>query len=79
VPGDVSLACTDDDPAFEWFTPGVAHIRWDRRALLLRIVRWAANVSRGKTDIRQSFTKAKFVDGGTVGPSGDELSELSGA
>jgi len=68
VPGHVSLACTDDDPGFAWFTPKVAHIRWDRRAVLLRITRWAANVSQGKADRRQSFTKAEFVEGGTIGP-----------
>jgi hypothetical protein len=33
-----------------------------------RVVRWAANVSHGKQDLRQSLTKAKFVPGGTIGP-----------
>jgi len=32
-----------------------------------RIVRWAENVARGKSDIRQVLTPARFVDGGTVG------------
>jgi hypothetical protein len=33
-----------------------------------RIVRWAANVSQGKRDLRQTLTKAEFVAGGTIGP-----------
>ena len=68
IPDEVSLICTDDDPHFKWFVPSVAHIRWHRQPVMRRIARWAANVSRGKEDFRQTFTKAEFVDGGTVGP-----------
>ena len=67
VPGDVSLICTDADPSFAWHDPTVAHIRWDRRPVLRRIVRWAANVSHGRKDVRQTLTRAEFIDGGTVG------------
>ena len=35
-----------------------------------RIVEWAANVSRGKADLRQTLTPATFVEGGTIGPLG---------
>ena len=70
VPGDVSLICTDSDPSFAWCEPSIAHIRWDYLPVVRRIVRWAANVSRGKEDLRQTSTKAEFVDGGTVGPVG---------
>jgi ATP-dependent DNA helicase RecQ len=31
----------------------VAHIRWDSRPVVRRIVRWAANLSLGKPDVRQ--------------------------
>ena len=68
VPGDVSLICADADPGFAWCEPSVAHIRWDYRPVLRRIVRWTNNVALGKDDRRQSFTKAEFIDGGTVGP-----------
>ncbi len=68
VPDDVSLVCTDDDPAFSWCDPPVSHIRWDSAPLVRRIVRWADNVARGKDDRRPSFTKAEFVPGGTIGP-----------
>jgi DNA-binding LacI/PurR family transcriptional regulator len=69
VPQDVSLVCTDPDPSFAWCKPPVSHIRWDSRPVVRRIVRWAANVSHGKPDRRQTLTKAEFVPGGTVGPA----------
>ena len=68
VPEKVSLICTDPDPAFAWCKPTIAHIRWDSRPLVRRIVRWAANVSHGRTDVRQTFVPAEFVAGGTIGP-----------
>lgn len=71
VPQDVSLVCTDADPTFLWCQPSVAHIRWDSRPLVRRIVRWAANVSGGIKDLRQTLTRAEFVPGGTIGPAKD--------
>jgi DNA-binding LacI/PurR family transcriptional regulator len=67
APKHVSLICIDGDPTFDWCEPSVAHIQWDSRPWVRRIVRWANNVSRGKEDLRQTLTKAEFVDGGTVG------------
>lgn len=67
VPGDVSLACTDGDPYFDWCQPSIAHIHWNRRSLVRRIVQWAGNVRRGKEDKRHTFIKAEFVSGGTIG------------
>jgi DNA-binding LacI/PurR family transcriptional regulator/biotin operon repressor len=69
VPQDVSLVCTDADPTFEWCQPPISHICWESRPLVRRIVRWAANVSQGKKDIRQTLTQADFVQGGTIGPA----------
>ncbi len=71
VPEQVSLICTDFDPAFLWYQPTAAHIRWDSGPVIRRIVRWAAAVSRGGQDLRQTLTKAEFVPGGTVGPVGN--------
>ena len=68
APQHVSLVCTAPDPTFAWCQPTIAHIRFDMRQVLRRVVRWADNVACGKNDRRQSFTKAVFVDGGTVGP-----------
>jgi len=70
VPQDVSLISTDASPDFEWCRPTVAHIRWDSRPVVRRIVRWVKNVARGKADLRQTHTPAEFVPGGTIGPAG---------
>jgi len=67
APRDVSLICCDPDPAFAWFETPVAHFHWDPRPLVRRIVRWANNTALGKDDRRQSFTTARFVEGGTIG------------
>jgi len=67
VPQDLSLICTDDDPYFKQCRPSVAHIRWSRRRVVNRIVRWVSNVNQGKEDTRQTEIKAEFVEGGTIG------------
>lgn len=67
VPADVSLICTDDDPAFAHCEPPIACITWDNRHVVRRIVTWASNVQRGKPDIRQTLTPAEFIASGTIG------------
>ncbi len=69
APADVSLICTDPDPTFRWCRPSVAHVRWDHDPVIRRVLRWASNVARGKVDREQTLTRAKFVEGGTVGPA----------
>jgi len=69
VPGDVSLVSTDASPDFAWCQPPITHIRWDHRPVVRRIVRWAANISHGRKDLRQTLTRAEFVSGGTIGPA----------
>ncbi|MDB4310562.1 GntR family transcriptional regulator, partial [Akkermansiaceae bacterium] len=51
----------------------VAHLRWDTMGVVRRVVRWAATVSHGHSDIRNSYTPTTFVDGGTVGPVPSDL------
>lgn len=72
VPEDVSLIATDPHPDFHWCRPSIAHITWDSGPLVRRIARWAASVSRGRQDRRQTLTPATFVAGGTVGPAKSE-------
>jgi biotin operon repressor len=67
VPQDVSVICTDYDPHFDWCKPSIAHIHWDTRPVINRVVKWADNVSRGKKDISQELTPAEFIVGGTIG------------
>jgi hypothetical protein len=37
--------------------------------MIRRVVRWTKNVAQGKSDKRQTFTIAKVIEGGTVGPA----------
>ena len=67
VPEDVSVISGDPDPSFGWCRPTVAHFNWDSAPWVRRIVRWAENIARGKSDVRKAITQAEFVDGGTVG------------
>ena len=69
APRHVSLVCTAPDPFFVWSQPSIAHIRYDIRPVLRRVMRWVDHMACGKDDRSQSFTKAEFVDGGTVGPA----------
>lgn len=69
VPQDVSLICTDGDPYFYWHRPSVTHITWEPEPVLRRVLQWADNIANGKEDLRQTLTKAEFVEGGTVGPA----------
>lgn len=69
VPEQVSLVCTDSDPSFIWCKPTIAHLRWDTDPFVRRIVHWAATVSRGRKDVKQTRTAVEFVPGGTIGPA----------
>lgn len=69
APGEVSLACMDEHPAFAWFHPGVAHMAWDNNAMIRRVANWAARVSQGAKDRRKTIIAAKLVEGGTIGPA----------
>ena len=71
VPQDVSLICTDGSSGFDWCDPTVAHIAWESQPVVRRIMKWINNVANGVDDRRQSFTKARYVEGGTVGPAPD--------
>ena len=68
APAQVSLVCTDPNPAFRWYEPSIAHINWNPDAVVHRITRWVENVSLGKEDRQQVYIPSNFVDGGTVGP-----------
>ena len=69
VPEEVSLVCLDPDHTFAWCVPPISHVRWDFGPVVRHIVRWAATVSRGGSDVKQTLTPAQFVPGGTIGPA----------
>ena len=69
APDHVSLAVCDPDPVFAWYRPQVAHLSWDTGPVVRRIIRWANNAARGVADRKQFLTRAKLVDGETIGPA----------
>lgn len=69
APRDVSLVCLDPDPAFAWCRPPVSHVSWDSRPVVRRVMHWVRNISKGVDDRRNSPTRAKFIEGGTIGPA----------
>ena len=71
VPGQVSLICTDYDASLAWCHPSVAHMIWDTAPIVRRVVRWVAAVRRGHADRRTINFPAEFVDGGSIGPTGN--------
>jgi hypothetical protein len=68
----VSLVGTDDAPHFDWCRPSIAHIRWDRKPVVRRVMRWVPHISQDKNDIRQPLTHAEFIPRGTIGPAKKE-------
>jgi hypothetical protein len=48
--------------------PSVAHIHWSFQPIARRVAQWLENIASGKDDRRQTLLRAKFVDGGTIGP-----------
>ncbi len=69
APDHVSLAVCDPDPVFAWYRPQVAHLSWYAEPVVHRIIRWANNAARGVADRKQFLTRARLVDGGTIGPA----------
>ncbi|QTN31551.1 substrate-binding domain-containing protein [Akkermansiaceae bacterium] len=68
APRDVSLVCEEADAALSWCDPEVACFEWDFAPIRRRILRWAKLVAQGKDDRRQTFSIARFIEGGTIGP-----------
>lgn len=66
VPEDVSLVSMESSEAFDWCSPAISRIQWDRAAVIRRVVQWANHLSRGKKDVRETHAKAKFVVGETI-------------
>jgi DNA-binding LacI/PurR family transcriptional regulator/DNA-binding transcriptional regulator YhcF (GntR family) len=69
APRDVSLICDDRDVALSWCDPEVACFEWEFAPIRRRILHWAKRVAQGKDDRRQTFSMARFIEGGTIGPA----------
>lgn len=69
APEQVSLYCNDYNECFDWCRPSIAHLKWDYRPTIRRVIKWISHISQGVEDTKKSFTKAVYVDGDTVGPA----------
>jgi len=69
APEDVSLYCNDYNECFDWCRPTIAHLKWDYRPTIRRVMQWVTNIAQGRDDRKRSFTKAEFVDGDSIGPA----------
>lgn len=69
APEDYSLFCNDYVESLDWCLPRIAHLKWDSRPTIRRVMQWVDNISKGKVDRKLSFTRARYVDGDTVGPA----------
>lgn len=78
VPEHLSAICLDPDPAFAWCNPAIAHIDWDFRPLVQRVLRWADHVAQGREDREQTLLLADFVEGGTIMPVPPDREQAKG-
>lgn len=69
IPGDISLVCLDGDPSFKWMEPPLYRLEADIQISIRHAVRWVNRVAKGKADCRKHNTKAKLIEGGTIGPA----------
>jgi DNA-binding LacI/PurR family transcriptional regulator len=68
VPKKVSLVSTDCDAILGWYHPGIAHMRWDPKPVVRRVVRWVDAVRKGNPDRKIINFPAEFIPGGSIGP-----------
>ena len=69
APENISLYCNDYNESFEWCRPSIAHLSWDYRPTIRRVMQWIKNVSQGHEDKKKkSYTKAVFSEGASIGP-----------
>ena len=69
IPGDVSLICLDGAPSFKWMEPPLYRLEADIQISIRHAVNWVNRVAKGKGDCRKHDTKAKLIEGGTIGPA----------
>jgi DNA-binding LacI/PurR family transcriptional regulator len=70
APKDVSLICNIPNSLFGWSVPSVAYIDWNMSLIERHLMRWFDSLLRGEDTRRMHDIKARFVEGGTIGPVG---------
>jgi DNA-binding LacI/PurR family transcriptional regulator len=68
VPEQVSLVSGECESILDACYPQFAHMHWDNRLIVRRVVRWVDAVRKGKADRKISNIAAEFVPGGSIGP-----------
>jgi DNA-binding LacI/PurR family transcriptional regulator len=68
APRDVSMICLDPDQAFSWCDPMISHIGWNRKQFIGSVSNWVNAISAGDHSIMRMIVRAKFMEGGTIGP-----------
>lgn len=68
APRDVSMICLDQDQAFSWCDPMISHIAWNRKQFIGCVSNWVNAISAGDHNIKRMMVRAKFMEGGTIGP-----------
>jgi DNA-binding LacI/PurR family transcriptional regulator len=68
VPEQVSLVSGDCEAILDVCHPRFAHMRWDNRLIVRRVVRWVDAVRKGKADHKTINIPAEFIPGGSIGP-----------
>jgi hypothetical protein len=51
-----------------WCHPPVAHMRWDPKPVIRRVVRWVDAVRKGRAGRKIINFPVEFVPGGSIGP-----------
>jgi len=72
VPEDISLICSGFNSTMTWSKPAITHLETEPERIIPHVVRWAANVARGRNDLKKTYIQAGFVEGGTIGPAKEE-------
>ncbi len=52
----------------DWCHPGFAHMRWDPKPVIRRVVRWVDAVRKGKPDRKIIRFPVEFIPAGSIGP-----------
>lgn len=80
VPEQVSLVSGECESILDMCHPQFAHMHWDNRLIVRRVVRWVDAVREGRADRRIINIAAEFVPGGSIGPAwGAKAGGASGA
>jgi DNA-binding LacI/PurR family transcriptional regulator len=68
VPEQVSLVSGGCEAIFDVCHPRFAHMHWDNRLIVRRVVRWVDAVRKSRADRKTINIPAEFVPGGSIGP-----------